>query len=92
MIGRNHPGLRGISPVVGQAELRSGPLAKPLKDYEPHYGGYEGDFEVLESEDVREGIGPSLSASFIGGELAHQQVGVEEKNDERYLYTRSKHS
>ena len=91
MIGRNHPGLRGISPVVGQAEPRSGPLAKALKDCEPHYGGYEGDFEVFQGEDVRESIGPSLSASITNGEFSHQQVGVEEKNDERHLPTCSKH-
>jgi hypothetical protein len=74
---------------VGKLELRSSPLAKTLKDDEPHYGGYEGDFEVLQSKDIREGMGPSLSASIDNGEFAHQQVGVEEKNDERYLYTRS---
>ena len=76
---------------MGQVEPRSGFLAKTFKDCESRYGRYEGDTEVFQGEDVRESIGPSLSASITNGEFTHQQVGVEEKNDERYFYTRSKY-
>jgi hypothetical protein len=85
------PPGHGLSPVVSQVLLGSGPLAKALKDDEAYRRRYEGDPEVFHSEDVPECVSPSLSAPIADGEFAHQQVGVEEENDEGHLYTGSEH-
>ena len=74
--------------VVAQFELRSDFLTKTFKNYESNRGRYEGYSEVLQRENVCESVGPSLSASITDSEFSHQQIGIEEKNDESYLDTR----
>src|ERR1039458_1066841 len=47
--------------------------------------GDDGDGEVLDSEDVVEGDGEGLAGAVDTVELAHEQVGIEEEDDERDL-------
>src|ERR1017187_8413104 len=47
--------------------------------------GDDGDGEVLDSEDVVEGDGEGLAGAVDTVELAHEQVGIEEEDDERNL-------
>src|ERR1017187_7758624 len=48
-------------------------------------GGDDGDGEVLDGEDVFEGDGEGLAGAVDAVELAHEQVGKEEEDDERNL-------
>ena len=45
-------------------------------------GGDEGDGEVGKGEDVVEGVGEGLGVGVGAGELAHEEVRVEEEDDE----------
>ncbi len=74
-----------LAGVVAQLESRSDFLTKTFKDDKSNPGRYEGYSEVPQRENVCESEGPSLSASTADGEFSHQQIGIEEKNDEGYL-------
>jgi hypothetical protein len=63
-----------------------GPRAKNLKAEMPKDRGNNGDSEVLQSDNVCDCRGERLAASSCRRKLAHQEIGVEEENDESDLY------
>jgi hypothetical protein len=67
----------------------SGFPAKAFKDHESDRGRYERNPKVLERENVCEGSDPRLTPSIADREFTHQQVGVEEKDDEGHFGGRS---
>ena len=60
-----------------------GLLAQVFEDDVADGCGHDGDGEVLDGEDVGEGDSEGLAGAVGVVELAHQQVGIEEKDDER---------
>jgi len=51
-------------------------------------GGDEGDDEIRAREYVDEGEGEGFAVGVGGGELAHEEIGIEEEDDERDLNDR----
>ena len=56
--------------------------AEELEDNVADEGGEDGDGEVGEGEDVGQGEGEGLAVAGGAVELAHEEVGVEEEDDE----------
>jgi hypothetical protein len=56
-------------------------LAQVFEDKIADQCGDNGDGEVGNSEDVDQSHCQSLAVTVGGGELAHQQIGIEEKDD-----------
>jgi hypothetical protein len=71
--------------VPKQLEL----LAEELEDEVACEGGEDSNGEVGEGEDVLKGEGEGLAGSGVAVELAHQEVGVEEEDDEGYFDERT---
>jgi hypothetical protein len=61
------------------------PLAQLLEHYVPNECGDEGDYEVGGSEDVVESEGHAFAVGVGGSELAHQQIGIEQEDNENDL-------
>jgi len=57
-------------------------LAQVLENYVADERGDEGDYEVGGGEDVVKSEGHAFAAGVGGGKLAHQQVGIEQEDDE----------
>jgi len=64
-------------------------LAEVLEDDVADGGRNDGDGEVLDREDVNQGDGEPLTWATGAVELAHQEVGVEEEDDESDLEQRT---
>ena len=64
-------------------------LAEEFEEDEAEGGGDDGDAEVGGGEDVVEGDGQGFVVAAGGVELAHEQVGVEEEDDEGDLDDRT---
>jgi len=64
-------------------------LAEVLEDDVADGGRDDGDGKVLDSEDVDQGDGESFATASGAVELTHQQVGVEEEDDEDDLDDRA---
>ena len=64
-------------------------FAQGLEDEVGDGGGEDGDGEVGDGEDVGEGDGEGFSVAGGTVELAHQEVGVEEEDDEGDLDERT---
>jgi hypothetical protein len=60
-------------------------FAEVFEDDVADEGGDDGDEEVLAGDDVVQGDGEGLAGAVGGVELAHEEVGVEEEDDERDL-------
>jgi len=60
-------------------------LAQRFKDHIADQSGDESDEEVGACNDVVEGEGQGLAVPAGNGKLTHQQIGIEEKDDERNL-------
>ena len=60
-----------------------------LEDEVGDGGGEDGDGEVGDGEDVGEGDGEGFAVAIGTVELAHQEVGVEEEDDEGDLDERT---
>jgi hypothetical protein len=67
----------------------SGALAEVFEDYVADGGGDDGDGEICDGEDVVQGDGEGFPVAAGAVEFAHEQVGVEEEDDERDLDDRA---
>ena len=65
------------------AESGLGFLAEVFEDDVADRCGDDRDGEVLDGEDVGEGDGESFAGAIGAVEFAHEEVGVEEEDDER---------
>jgi hypothetical protein len=78
--------VSGLAPLRGLASQRcrgrSEFAAKGFEDGVADHGGCERDEEVGGGEDVVEGEGKAFGGSGGSGELAHEEIGIEEKDDE----------
>jgi len=66
-----------------------GAFAQMLEDDVADGRGDDGDGEILDGEDVVEGDGEGLASAVGAVEFAHEEVGIEEEDDERDLDDRS---
>jgi len=64
-------------------------FAEVLKDDVADGGGDDGNCEVPDGEDVVEGDGEGFTAATGAVELSHEEVGVEEEDDESDLDERA---
>ena len=64
-------------------------FAEVLEDDVADGGGDDGDGEVPDGEDVVEGDGEGFAAAAGAVELSHEEVGVEEEDDEGDLDERA---
>ena len=64
-------------------------FAEVLEDDVADQGGEDGDGEVGGGEDVAQGEGEGLAAACRAAKLSHEEVGVEEKDDEADLDERA---
>src|ERR1039457_5628447 len=71
--------------TIGETKRDSRFSAQVFEDDVADGCGDDGDGEVLDGEDVGEGDGEGLAEAVDAVELAHQQVGIEEEDDERNL-------
>src|ERR1039457_5109584 len=71
--------------TIGETKRDSRFSAQVFEDDVADGCGDDGDGEVLDGEDVVEGDGEGLAGAVDAVELAHQQVGIEEEDDERDL-------
>jgi len=56
-------------------------LAQEFEDHVPDQRRTQGDGEIRSGEDIVEGEGQGLSLSGHAVEFAHQEIGIEEKDD-----------
>jgi hypothetical protein len=56
-----------------------------FKDDVANESGDERNDEIRQGQDVVEGVSQGLAATAGDGEFAHQEIGIEEKNDESNL-------
>ena len=82
---RNNPTIG--APIMGHPGLEF--TAEELEDDVADEGCDVGDEEVWESEDVGEGQGEGFAVSGRAVEFPHEQVGIEEEDDERDLDDRA---
>jgi hypothetical protein len=66
--------------------LKLGPLAENFKAKVPDHGRNNGDCEVFHGDDIYDCRQQRLIMPSHTGELAHQQVRVEQENDKGNLY------
>ena len=71
------------------SQERLGASAEVFEDDVADGGGNDGDGEVLDGEDVIEGDGEGFAGSVGVVELAHEEVGIKEEDDERDLDDRA---
>jgi len=58
-------------------------FAQVLEHYVADERGDQGDYQVGDGEDVLEGEGHGFAVGVGGGELTHQQIGIEQEDNER---------
>jgi len=64
-------------------------FAQGLEDEVGDGGGEDGDGKIGDGEDVAEGDGEGLAAAGGAVELSHEEIGVEEEDDEADLDERA---
>lgn len=71
------------------AKMKLELLAEIFDDYETDQPGQDGDCKVREGENIVDRECEGLSLSIRASEFSHQEIGIEEEDDEAYFDRRS---
>jgi len=74
--------MGGVLPTPAMSRAALELLAEVFEDDVADDGGEDGDGEVLAGDDVVQGEGEGLASAVGAVELSHEEVGVEEEDDE----------